>query len=174
MTRALRRPVIRFAAPLLLALVALLAPAAARAQADDGQVLADYRLSEPVLAKFVAATRGITAAAAADPQLASRLEAESSDGSTAPTIAGIAAVYDRHAPIRGALEGAGITSREYVTFMLSMMQAGLRAVMVKQDAALLERLPAGAARENVRFYQRHEADLTRLGEEIARSRNGGA
>jgi len=76
----------------------------------------------------------------------------------------IAAFYDAQPPFRQALARAGLTSREYVTFMLTLFQAGMAAWLVEQHG--WDKLPPEIARENVVFYQRHKAQLDSLTAEL--------
>lgn len=133
-----------------------------RAQSDE-QLLATYRLTDAALTKFVQASRNIIAAGKADPAL---FREEDDDEEDEATIADIAAVYDQRAPLKRAISSAGLTTREYVTFMLSMFQAGVASWIVKQQQGKFDNVPASIPRENVLFYQRHEPELDRIAEEL--------
>lgn len=131
------------------------------AQSDE-ETLARYRLTETGLAKFTQASRNFIAIAKAD---SSALE-EQGDEESPGTIADIAALYDRHPALKRAITSAGMTTREYTTFMMSMFQAGMAAWMVQQQQGKFDKVPAGTPHENIRFYQQHEAELNRIGAEL--------
>lgn len=132
-----------------------------RAQTDD-EILARYRLTEAGLVKFTQASRNFIAVAKAD-SAALEQRSEDSDGMT---IAQIAALYDGHHGLKRAISSAGMTTREYVTFVMSMFQAGMAAWVVEQQGGKFDKVPAGIPHENIRFYQQHRAELERIGEEL--------
>jgi len=127
----------------------------------DERALAAYRLNDATLNRFIAASRAM--AAAARPRVDTVAE-EDEDEADSKTIADIAAFYDAQPPFRQALARAGLTSREYVTFMLTLFQAGMAAWLVEQHG--WDKLPPEIARENVVFYQRHKAQLDSLTAEL--------
>ena len=109
------------------AAVTFLAPRLA-AQSDE-ETLARYRLTEAVLVKFTQASRNFVAAAKAD----SATREDQDEDESPKSIAALAALYDRHPVLRQAITSAGMTTREYATFMMSMFQAGTAAWMVQQQ-----------------------------------------
>jgi len=131
------------------------------AQTDD-EILARYRLTEAGLVKFTQASRNFIAVAKAD-SAALEQQSEDSDGMT---IAQMAALYDGHPGLKRAISSAGMTTREYVTFIMSMFQAGMGAWMVEQQGGKFDKVPAGFPHENIRFYQQHRAALEAIGEEL--------
>jgi len=133
----------------------------AMAQDADARAIAAYRLSEATMTKFIAASRGMAAASRASRDTVADDEEEEE---SAQTIAGIAAFYDGQPAARRALASAGLTSREYVTFMFTLFQAGMAAWLVEQHG--WDKLPPEIARENVVFYQRHKTRLDSLTAEL--------
>ena len=131
------------------------------AQSDE-ETLARYRLTEASLVKFTQAARNFIAAAKAD----STTREDQDEDDSANSIAALAALYDRHPALRQAITGAGLTTREFTTFVMSMFQAGMAASLVEQQHGKLDKVPAGIPHENIRFYQRHQAELQRIGEEL--------
>jgi hypothetical protein len=127
----------------------------ATAQDADARAISAYRLNEATMTKFIAASRGMAAASRASPDTAAEDEGEG-----AKSIADMAAFYDGQPAARRALASAGLTSREYVTFMFTLMQAGMAAWLVEQHG--WDKLPPDIARENVVFYQRHKKQLDSL------------
>jgi len=136
-------------------LLAALAPSAATAQAADAQALAAYRLTETTLNRFIAASRGLAAVAREQPDTSG--ENEDDEENNDLSIDEIAAVYDKNPATRRAIANAGLTSREYVIFMLSMFEAGMAAWLVERQG--WKSLPPNVARENVLFYQQHKATI---------------
>ncbi|HEX9705077.1 MAG TPA: hypothetical protein VGA20_07510 [Gemmatimonadales bacterium] len=156
-------PVIRRMLTLAAAAGALLG-APLKAQSDE-DLLSRYRLTENAYAKYVQASRNMIAAWKAD-STAFKDEEEEEDEGDDPTIADLAAQYDGHPATKRAITSAGMTTREFVTFTFSLFQAAAAAWLVKQRQGKLDNLPAGTPRENVLFYQQHEAELQRLTEEM--------
>lgn len=133
-----------------------------RAATADEREIAAYRFSEATLAKYIQASRAL----AALPRPASADTAEDAEtdddaaGDDGKSIADIAAMYDTIPGARRAITAAGLTTREFVVFTLTLFQAGMAAWLVEQQG--WDKLPPGIARENVVFYQRHKAELDRL------------
>ena len=155
------RAIPRLLAVATAAVTAFVAPAPLGAQTDE-ETLARYRLTEAGLVKFTQASRSFIAIAKAD-SAALEQESEESDGMT---IAQMAAVYDGHPGLKRAITSAGMTSREFVTFLMSMFQAGMAAWLVEQQGGKFDKVPAGIPHENIRFYQQHRAALDSIGEEM--------
>lgn len=153
------RSIPRLLAVATAAVTCLAAPLGAQ---TDEEILARYRLTEAGLVKFAQASRGFIAVARADSQA---LGAQDEDAGP-KTLAEIAALYDAHPGLKRAISSAGMTTREYVTFIMSMFQAGMAAWMVDQQGGKFDKVPAGIPHENIRFYQQHRAELDRIGEEL--------
>jgi hypothetical protein len=68
-------------------------------------------------------------------------------------------------PMAHALRAAGFAPRDFAKFMLVLTQAGLTYAM--QQQGLLDRIPDGVAVENIRFVERHAAEIERLTAEFA-------
>lgn len=117
------------------------------AQGDDPdtKALAGYRLTDEGVENFAQASRNLVAALKADPGLERVME-----GSGEGTIAETAAMYDAQPAVRKAIESANMTSLEYVTFLGSMIQAGMAAWLVEEYGQ--DKLPEGMPRENVDYY----------------------
>jgi len=147
------RRIARFVPYVLAAIVAVAHASVAAAQSDDPDIkeINAYRLSEAKLAKFVQASRNLVAAVDANPELKSgELQKEN------PSLGEMAAFYDSKPPVKRAINSAGMTSREYVTFMLSMFQAGMMSWAAKQPGA---KLPPDFPKENVAFYDAHQKEI---------------
>ena len=111
----------------------------------DEKALAEYRLTDEGLEKFIQASRNLAAAVKADPRLAGALE-----GADDGTIEETAARYDSQPSVRRAMESADMTSAEYLTFMYSMIQAGMAAWLAEEYGS--SELPEGTPRQNVDYY----------------------
>ncbi len=129
---------------------------------SDAETLARYRLTEAALVKFTQASRNFIAAAKAD----STTREDQDEDDPPKSIAAVAALYDRHPALKQAITSAGMTTQEYTTFMMSMFQAGMAAWSVEQQQGKFDKVPAGIPHENIRFYQRHQAELQSIGEEL--------
>ncbi len=126
-----------------------LASAEARADEDaDLQAVREYRLTDERVEEFTQASRNLVNAMEADPGLAA--DDSSLDFGSDASIAEIAAGLDAQPAAREAIESAGMTSAEYVTFSFAMVQAGMGAWLVKEQGP--DALPADVPRENVDYY----------------------
>jgi hypothetical protein len=80
-----------------------------------------------------------------------------------------AAKIDRLPPMRDAIREAGLSSKEYITATMAMMQAGMAASVLKmrpkdnQDSLVRE---MKANMDNIKFMQEHEAELTKKQQEM--------
>lgn len=131
----------------------------------DMQAIANYRLTEANLRKFYKAQENVGKAALKDPKLGDALENSMGDNSD---IATMTAKYDHEPALKGALAAAGLTSREYVTFTLSYMQAAMAYGMMTQgpENLRIKKLPDGTSKENVEFVRTHQALIQQLDKEL--------
>jgi hypothetical protein len=74
-------------------------------------------------------------------------------------------------PIANALQSAGMTPREYATFMMAMIQASMVAGFKK--AGMLKEIPKDVNPENVKFIEAHEAELKAMQAEFEKLAKGG-
>lgn len=136
--------------------LALLAPMAAEAQdlADrDAEEVADYVLTDAALAKYTKAVHKLQSVMEQLPQ-----DCDSDEDQRSLNDA--AARMDGHPGAKAALKSAGMTSREYLVFSLSVFQNGMAAWTLEQPGGTL---PPGTKPANVKFYQAHKAELEQLG-----------
>ena len=93
-----------------------------------------------------------------------RLEAlenrESLNMNDAKTIDDMAAKIQKFPPLVSALQREGLTAREYATFMMAMLQAGLAAGF--QKSGLLNEFPEGTNPANVKWILENEAELAKM------------
>lgn len=139
-------------------------PAAAQRPVPDSVAYRNYRLTETTLRQFAAASRAILTANEQNDIPTMSLD-------DAGSVDGMASYYDRVPALRDALRQAGIGSREYILFMVTAFQAGVASWLVERSG--WKALPHNVARENVEFYQRHEAELAKLNQELAELRGEG-
>jgi hypothetical protein len=136
--------------------LALLSPLVAGAQnlADgDAQEVADYVLTEPAMKKYTQAVRNLQPFTGQVPQ--------NCDDESPKSLNDMATRMDAVPQVKSALRGAGMTSREYLLFSLSVFHNGMAAWALEQPGG---KLPPGAKMTNVNFYRAHEAELKKLGE----------
>ena len=74
-------------------------------------------------------------------------------------------------PIANALQSAGMSPREYSTFMMAMIQASMVAGFKK--AGMMKELPKEVNPENVKFIEEHEAELKAMQAEFEKLAKGG-
>jgi len=143
-------------AGLLIVAAALGFAGLAAASESDKREISGYALTEAGLGKFTQATQNL----AAVPGACARGHTDdggSGDESLDQLVARLNAVPGAQA----AIQSAGMTTREYIVFMWSMMESGLSAWAVKQNG----KLPPGVQQANVDFYNKHEAAMAALGEQ---------
>ena len=74
-------------------------------------------------------------------------------------------------PIANALQSAGMSPREYSTFMMAMIQASMVAGFKK--AGMMKELPKDVNPDNVKFVEEHEAELKAMQAEFEKLAKGG-
>jgi hypothetical protein len=67
------------------------------------------------------------------------------------------ALIRKFPPMANGLRKAGMSPREYATFMLAMVQASMVAGFRK--SGMIKELPPEVNPENVKFVEEHEAEL---------------
>lgn len=152
----------------LIAALALMAcvPSPALAQDADAQEVMRYSLTEAGLAKYSQATRQLAALPSGAPGACG----DDGQDSEAQSITAGAAKLDAVPGAKAAVQSAGMNSREYIVFSLSLMQSGLAAWGLSQPGG---KLPPGMSKANVDFVQKHDAALKQLGALSKRSDCGG-
>jgi hypothetical protein len=133
----------------------LLAPVVSVAQGfpdKDAREISSYALSEAALAKYSRASANL---GALSKQLAGNCDDEGSANSLDASVAHINGVPGAQA----AIQSAGMTTREYLVFSLSLFQSGMAAWALSQPGGTL---PPGVSKANVDFYRSHEQALKKL------------
>ena len=122
--------------------------------------LANYRLTSANLEKFVAATNALKALEDEDIDIEDRLNMDDPED---VNLSEIAEAFDSEPQIKRAINSAGMTSRDYVTFLFSMMQAMFGSVMVQMGGEqALNDMPAGVLKDNIRFFVQNQAAFEAL------------
>ena len=149
-----------FAAALALAMaIGLASPGPAAAQDGDSREVSAYVLTESGLAKFAQASRNLAAVPAACEE-----EVDDDDSDDMESIDQMVAKLNARPGAQAAVQSAGMTSREFVVFMFSMMQNGMAAWALKQPGG---KLPPGVSQANVDFYNKHETAMSQIGKDKA-------
>ena len=139
------------------------APCLAATGADDSREIASYVLTDAGLAQFTQATKKLAAVpGACAGQGEDSVESQSLDQMTAKLNAVPGA--------QAAIQSAGMTTREYVVFMWSMLHNGMAAWAASQPGG---KTPPGTLQPNVEFYKKNEAKFAALGENDNCDKNSG-
>jgi hypothetical protein len=122
--------------------------------------LANYRLTSGNLDKFVRATNALKQLEDEDIDIEDHVNMDNPEDID---LGEIAAAFDSEPRIKSAINGAGMTSREYVTFLFSMMQAMFGHMMVQMGGEqALAGMPNGALKENIQFFVANQAAFEAL------------
>jgi hypothetical protein len=142
---------------------ALLASALALAgdMADsDRKEISGYVLTEAGLAKYTQALNNLGPLARRMSDDCGKGDGHESDG--AHSLDGMVARVDAIPGVHAAIAAAGMTTREYLVFTLSLFQNGVTAWALDQPGG---KLPQGVSMANVTFYRTHAAAIKNLGAE---------
>lgn len=135
----------------------ILSPITAGAQSPgdrDSKEITDYVLTDAALAKYTKAVHKLH-------PLKEQLQQDCDREDAPKSLNDMAARMDGLPGVKSALKSAGMTSREYLVFSLSVFQTGMASWALEQPGG---KLPPGAKMSNVTFYRAHEAELNKLGE----------
>lgn len=151
----------RFLAASCVAWAALSFPGGTAAQDADAREVQRYVLTGAGLAKYTQATKKLAQLPAGKTQGCSDASDDGDDdgGADEQSIGSMVAKLESVPGAKAAVQGAGLTVREYVVFTLSLLQNGLAAWAVQQPGG---KLPPGVAKANVDFVQAHDAELKQL------------
>jgi hypothetical protein len=128
------------------------APARAEAPDADAQEISRYALTDAGLAKYTAATQKLG-------KLAASVNSKCDDA-TSSSLSETVAKVDATPGVKAAIQSAGMTTREYIVFSMSLLQVGLAAWGLDQPGGTLA---PGVSMDNVKFYRAHKAALEKLG-----------
>lgn len=130
----------------------LIAPYPASAEDADAKEVMRYTLTDAGLAKYTEATKNL----ASLPENPGACDNEDAD---AESLDEMAAKLDAAPGARAALQSAGMTSREYVLFSMSLLQTSVAAWAANEPGGVL---PAGVSKANVDFLKKHDGELKQL------------
>ena len=159
MIRATRRALL--AARCAAAAAVVLSGAAGAQTAIDVYELADYRLTSEVFERFARASHRVADVTREDPAFTFAplfTKDVALSGDAVEAAAGLVARIENHPGLKAALEGAGITTREYTKFAITLIAAHLAQGLIA--SGVLPRVPAGAPTINVAFVEAHASDVT--------------
>jgi len=134
------------------AILALTAGAALAAADRDTQEVSRYVLTEAGLAKYSAASTNLS-------KLGKSSLTAGCDEESPASIDKVVAKADASPPVKAAIQGGGMTTREYVVFSMSLLQAGIAAWGMEQPGG---KLPPDVSKANVDFYKSHKAAIDKL------------
>jgi hypothetical protein len=140
------------------AAIGLATPCIAASSDSDHREISAYALTEAGLAKFRQATEKLSAV----PGACERLDEDDDgdEGSGKESLDQMVAKLNAVPGAQAAIQSAGMTTREYVVFMFSMIQSGMSAWAQSQS----DKLPPGVSQANVDFFKKHEADMKAIGD----------
>jgi len=139
----------------LVAAAAALTMLPAAAQDADSQEVMRYTLTDAGLAKYTKASQNLAALPGGPPGCAKDDDSDSDSNS----IAELAGKLDSTPGAKAAVQSAGMTSREYIVFSMSLLQNGLAAWALQQPGG---KLPPGLNKANVDFVNSHGPQLDQL------------
>jgi hypothetical protein len=140
------------------AAISFATPCVAASSDSDHREVSAYALTEAGLAKFTKATKNLASVPGA-----CKDEGNDDGQSGKQSIDEMVAEINATAGAQAAIRSAGLTTREYVVFMFSMLQNGMAAWALSQPGG---KLPPGVSKSNVDFYNKHEAALAALGDDF--------
>lgn len=145
------------------------APAAAQGQAgDDLATVSEYRLTMDKADRYFDAQLAI-ARRVRDLSPEERAPLEQMESSANASLDDMARRMESHPAMREGLREAGMSAREFATFTMAMVQAGMAASVLQmrpnddQDSLARE---MKASIENIRFVRENEAELNRRQQEL--------
>ena len=133
--------------------ILLIEPRLASAQDADSGEVSRYTLTEAGLAKYTEATKKLAALPGEG------VDACDDDDAEGASLDQMAARLDAVPAAKAAVQSAGMTSREYVLFSMSLLQSAMGAWAASQPGGAL---PEGVSKANVDFLKKHDAELKQL------------
>lgn len=129
-------------------------------QMFNDPALQNYRLTSANLDKFIRATNALKELEGEDIDIEDRLNMDDPED---VNLGEIAAAFESEPRIKSAINGAGMSSRDYVTFLFSMMQAMFGSVMVQMGGEqALSDMANGVLKDNIRFFTENQAAFEAL------------
>jgi hypothetical protein len=140
---------------------------------DLHDAIRGYRLNEGTVDKVIQVTQKMRALQRSNPQLAAAMEQEHGSGGDAKSIDEVADRLDAIPPVKATLSSVGLSARDYVLTMFTLMEAG--AAYQFQKAGKLppnSELAKDVSPENLAYVGAHQAQLQAL-EKANADANGG-
>jgi hypothetical protein len=137
--------------------------AVVQAQSDpDLKAVSTTTLTMPKYKQYLDASVNLATVAAKNPGIG-----EDMKGSGEKSIAAQIKALEGNPQIRGAINSAGLTTRDYVLTQWALIQTGMAYAMTKGSGVSQEEVvkKAGVSKANLDFYAKNEAEITRLGKE---------
>jgi hypothetical protein len=122
----------------------------------DTQEIAHYVLTDAALAKYTQAIKNLSAPGR-------KMPGDCDDSEEAKSLDDMVAHFNSFPGAQAAIKSAGLSTREYLVFTMSIFQNGMAAWALSQPGG---KLPAGTSMANVTFYRAHEAAIKKLTAEI--------
>jgi hypothetical protein len=163
----MQAPVLRSSALLLAVGIGLLSHSSlAYAQTEgsrDLEAYSSYVLTMPKYKKYLAAMVTMAQAAERNPAAVG----SAMEGSGELSIAQMVSRFDRVPEVRGAISKAGLTTRDFVLTQGAFLQAGMAYALMNQGNLSPDSVvkTTRVSRANLAFYQKNEAEITRLTKE---------
>lgn len=165
LSRSVRRAFARVFALAGLSLAAVAADASAAAAQPEklfSEEVSNYRLTTAGLQKFIQATQNLDAIDDESISIDDRFENMDEEDFD---LGVVAQAFDSEPQIKNAIGQAGLSSREYLTFMFSMLQTMFTAAMLEigGENALAE-MEDSVLKQNIIFFREHKAEFEAMGE----------
>jgi len=129
-----------------------------KAEDPDLQRVAQFRLDDQVMAKYMKAQQALMQAAKTHPEL----EAQEDPGD-AETLDETVARINKQPVLRAALASAGMGATDYVLCSFAVLQSGVYAWGVQSEGQKMwAKIPPGIPTENTRWVIAHKAELEKL------------
>jgi hypothetical protein len=118
----------------------------------DTEEVSRYVLTEAGLTKFSAASTNLS-------KLGKSSLTAGCDEDSPSSLDKVVAKADASPAVKAAIQGGGMTTREYIVFSMSLLQSGIAAWGMEQPGG---KLPPGVSKANVDFYKSHKAAIDKL------------
>ena len=146
-------------------LAATFSAVALGAQNADTKTLQQFRLTTDGLHRMESVAQALSHTLATDPSARKALEDAEDASSDTATLSDMAATLAKIPPVAAAIKTGGMTPGEFATFEMSMLQASMAVAMIKAGG-VANSLPVEVPAENVKFVQDHQAEITRLAQQL--------
>jgi hypothetical protein len=136
------------------------APPSAGTRFIDEATLHDFRLSDAKISRSIRATDNLRALMKAHPELQSKMEAMGRASNDAKTLNEFVDRIDGVPPVHQAIEGAGISTRDWVLTLMTGMSAEMNYQI--QKSGVTQKLASTVSPENLSYVAGHRAQMQAL------------